>query len=49
MTAAAHGDPQPRVARANFTALITSAAPAQRTIVAGWRSIMPFQTRRTLW
>ena len=34
------------VARANRTAAMTSATPAQRAISAGRRSIDPFQTRR---
>ena len=33
-------------ARAKFTASITSAAPAQRAITSGRRSIIPFQMRR---
>jgi len=33
-------------APANLTAAMTSETPAQRTIIAGRRSIMPFQTRR---
>src|SRR5262245_25059538 len=46
--------PPPRTAtgrpesRAKFTAAITSALPEHRTITAGQRSIMPFQTLRAV-
>ena len=46
VAAAADRDDAGRSARANLTAAITSATPAQRAISAGERSIEPFQTLR---